>query len=153
TSFGVAYDAWIKQQAAAQQNDQKRVELARIAKEERELRILESFGLRETADAEERLQVLLDHLNDSRNFDHYRFAVWNERAGGANNTVTALALAGFIDPTPVGIVGDRLAVPVRLEHEARLSAFFTDSVADLIAHTVRDERRHILPTAALYAEA
>ncbi|WP_405724444.1 hypothetical protein OG885_00800 [Streptomyces sp. NBC_00028] len=152
-AFTVAYDAWAKAQAEERLRDEKRAELARIAREERQLRVLESYGLRETADAEERLQALLDHLNDERNIDHYRFAVWNERSGGADDAVIALALGGLIDPTPVGIVGDQLAVPVRLEREPRLQAFFTDSVADLIEATVRDERRHILPTAALYAEA
>jgi hypothetical protein len=153
TAFGPAYDAWVTQQAAAAKDAESQAALARIAREEREIRILETYGLRETADAEERLDALLDHLNDPRNIDHYRFAVWNERSGAADDKVIALALAGLVDPTPVGIVGDQLAVPVRLEGEARWSAFFTDSIADLVKHTVRDERRHILPTAALYAEA
>ena len=153
TAFESAYDAWTKQQAAARQGDAKLAELARIAKEERDLRILESFGLRETADAEERLEALLDHLNDTRNRDHYRFAVWNERSGAADDKLTVLALAGLIDPTPVGIVGKQLAVPVRLEREREWAEFFADSIADLVENTARDERRHILPTAALYAEA
>lgn len=153
TAFESAYDAWTKRQIAAHLGDEKRAELARIANEERDLRILESYGLRETADAEERLQALLDHLNDNRNRDHYRFAVWNERSGAADDKLTLLALAGLIDPTPVGIVGNQLAVPVRLEHEKEWADFFAEGTADLVKNTARDERRHILPTAALYAEA
>lgn len=153
SAFSVAYEAWSKVQQEERLKNEKLAELARIAKEERELRILESFGLKETAEAEERLQALLDHLNDSRNIDHYRFAVWNERAGGADDTITSLALAGWIDPIPVGIVGDQLAVPVRFEGNARLAAFFANSVKDLIEHTTVDEKRHILPSSALYVEA
>ncbi len=153
SAFTGAYGAWLAVQAAERDKDAQRKELARIASEERDLRILQSFGLRETADAEERLQALLEHLNDERNQDHYRYAVWNERSGAANDTVMQLALAGLVDPIPVGIVGDHLAVPVRLEHEARWSAFFAESTADLVKSTVRDERRQILPMAALYSEA
>ena len=148
TAFGPVYDAWIAQQAAAEEENPKQAALARITREEREIRILETYGLRETADAEERLDAL-DHLNDPRNRDHYRFAVWNERSGAAGGG----GRLQLVDPTPVGVVGDQLAVPVRLEDEARWSAFFTDSIADLVKNTVRDEQRHILPTAALYAEA
>jgi len=79
--------------------------------------------------------------------------VWNERSGAADDVVTLFAMGGFIDPTPVGIVENQLAVPIRLEHEARWSAFFAENVADLVDHTIRDEQPHILPTAALYAEA
>lgn len=152
-AFSVAYDAWSKVQTAEAQRNERLAELARIAKEERQQRILSTFSLYETATAEERLQALLDHLNDPRNIDHYRFAVWNERAATDDESVMTLALAGFVDPTPVGIVGDQLAVPVRLDKNPQLGAFFTDSIADLVERPIRDERRHILPTAALYAES
>lgn len=152
-SFKVAYDAWTKVRAEEQQRNERLAELARIAKEEREQRILSAFPLYDTAIAEERLQALLDHLNDPRNVDHYRFAVWNERAGAADDNVMMLALAGFVDPTPVGIVGDQLAVPVRLDRDPTLAAFFADSIADLVETPIVDEKRHILTTAALYAEA
>jgi hypothetical protein len=152
-AFRAAYDAWTKAQATERQRNERLTELARLAKEERELRILSSFGLYETAAAEERLEALLDHLNDRRNIDHYRFAVWNERSAAADENVMTLALAGFVDPTPVGIVGDQLAVPVRLGQNQRLAEFFADSIADLIESAIRDEQRHILPTAALYAES
>ena len=153
TAFRVAYDAWSKLQEAERQRNERLAELARIAREEREQSILSSFGLYETAVAEERLQALLDHLNNRRNIDHYRFAVWNERSAAADESVMALALAGFVDPTPVGIVGDQLAVPVRLDREQRLAAFFAASIADLVENALRTDRRHILPTAALYAES
>lgn len=153
SAFTAAYSAWQAKQAAERAKDDKLKELARIAKEERDVRILQTFGLRETADAEERLDALLDHLNDPRNKDHYRYAVWNERSGAANDRLMLLALAGVIDPTPVGVVGDYLAVPVRLAHEQRWSDFFAESIVDLVKNTVRDEKRHILPTAAMYAEA
>jgi len=152
-AFSAAYKVWLDLQAAERDKDAKRKELDRIAKEERDLRITQTYGLRETADAEERLEALLAHLNDGPNLDHYRFAVWNERSGAADDVVTLFAMGGFIDPTPVGIVENQLAVPIRLEHEARWSAFFAENVADLVDHTIRDEQPHILPTAALYAEA
>jgi radical SAM protein with 4Fe4S-binding SPASM domain len=152
-NFGPAYDAWIQRQAADAKDAANRAELARIANEERSLRVLEAFGLRESADAQERLDALLNHLNDPRNIDHYRFAVWNERSGSTDDQILALALAGLVDPTAVGVVGDQLAVPIRIEDEARWAAFFADSIADLVDHTTVDQQRHILPTAALYAEA
>jgi hypothetical protein len=117
------------------------------------MRILESFGLRDTANAQERLAALLDHLNDRKNLDHYRFAVWKERSGAADDRVTALALAGVIEATPVGIVGDQLAVPIRLEDKPKWRELFEESVEDLTKSTTKDVRRHILPTAALYSEA
>jgi hypothetical protein len=153
TMFTGAFSEWIKEQEANRAADQQRRELARIAKEERNLRILEAFGLRDSATAQERLAALLDHLNDAKNLDHYRFAVWNERSGLADDKVTNLALAGIIEATPVGIVGDQLAVPIRLEDKPKWKKLFEDSVQDLTKTTTKDVRRHILPTAALYSEA
>ena len=153
TEFSGAYSEWVKEQEANRAADQRLRELARIAKEERNLRILESFGLRETAVAQERLAALLDHLNDPKNLDHYRFAIWSERSGAADDRVTALALWGVIEATPVGIVGDQLAVPIRLDDKPKWRKLFEESVQDLTGSTTKDVRRHILPTAALYSEA
>ena len=153
TAFSGAYSEWLKEQEANRAANERLQELARIAKEERNLRILESFGLRETAVAQERLAALLEHLNDPKNLDHYRFAVWNERSGAADDRVTALALAGVIEATPVGIVGDQLAVPIRLDDKPKWKEVFDESVQDLTKSTTKDVRRYILPTAALYSEA
>lgn len=153
TAFSGAYSEWVKEQEANRAGDERLRELARIAKEERNMRILESFGLRDTANAQERLAALIDHLNDPKNLDHYRFAVWNERSGAADDRVTALALAGVIEATPVGIVGDQLAVPIRLEDKPKWRKLFEESVEDLTKSTTKDLRRYILPTAALYSEA
>ncbi len=153
TGFATHHDTWAKNREAARQADEKKAELARIAKEEREARVLEAFGLRETADAQERLEALLDHLNESRNLDHYRFAVWNERAGSADDAVMGMALGGWVDPTPVGIVGDRLAVPVRLREGSRFADFVARSLDDLRPQLQSEVQRHILPTAALHSEA
>ena len=153
TVFSGAYSEWLKEQEANRAADERQRELARIAKEERNLRILESFGLRESATAQERLSALIDHLNDPKNLDHYRFAVWNERSGAADDQVTALAMAGVIEAAPVGIVGDQLAVPIRLEDKPKWKKLFEESVQDLTKSTTKDVRRHILPTAALYSEA
>ena len=153
TVFSGAYSEWLKEQEANRAANERERELARIAKEERNLRILESFGLRETAVAQERLAALLDHLNDPKNLDHYRFAVWNERSGTDDDQVTAYAMAGIIEAAPVGIVGDQLAVPIRLEDKPKWKKLFEESVQDLTKTTTKDVRRHILPTAALYSEA
>ena len=102
------YTAWQAYLAAQLERDEKLAELERIAKEERSLRVLDAFPLRSTAEAEERLEALLDHLNDPRNIDHYRFAVWNERAGSTDPQLLALALAGVTEGAPVGVVGDDL---------------------------------------------
>lgn len=152
-AFASHYDTWAKNREAARQADDKKAELARIAKEEREARVLEAFGLRETADAQERLQALLDHLNDDRNLDHYRFAVWNERAGSTDDAVMGMALQGLVDPTPVGIVGDRLAVPVRPQADSVLAGFVERTLADLRPQLQAQVQRHLLPTAALHCEA
>lgn len=152
-AFSGHYDGWAQAQAAARQADEKKAELARIAKEEREVRILETFGLRETAEASERLEALLDHLNQRRNLDHYRFAVWNERSGSSDETIMSMALAGIIDPTPVGIVGETLAVPVRLTPGTPLAELAAQCLAGFQEATPVDTRRHILPTSALHCEA
>ncbi len=153
SAFSAAYGAWLAVKVAERAKDAQAKEMDRIAAEERSIRILESYGLRETADAQEQLDLLLAHLNDKRNTDHYTFAVWNERAGGANDVVTLLALAGFIDPTPVGVVGDALAVEIRLDREPGWGEFFHTSMADLLERVIPDVKHHILPTAALFAEA
>jgi hypothetical protein len=150
--FSGAYSEWLKEQEANKAANDRERELARIAREERNLRILESFGLRESAVAQERLDALLNHLNDEKNIDHYRFAVWNERSGADDPVLNNLAMAGVIEGAPVGIVGDQLAVPIRLEDHPKWRKLFADSVQDLSPAT-KDVHRHILPTAALYSEA
>jgi hypothetical protein len=147
------YAAWQAYLAEQRANEEERAELERIADEERAPTVLDAFPLRATADAEERLEALLDHLNHERNVDHYRFAVWNERAGSTDPQLLALALAGFTEGAPVGVVGDELAVPVRIPPGSALEAFFKASIEDLIAMSPRDDDDHILPTAALFAEA
>jgi hypothetical protein len=152
TVFSAAYSEWVAEQEANKAADERQRELARIAREERNLRILESFGLKESTVAEEREEALLNHLNDPKNLDHYRFAVWNERSGADDPVLTNLAMAGVTEGAPVGIVGDKLAVPIRLANHPKWRKLFQDSVQDLPTAT-KDVRRHILPTAALYSEA
>jgi hypothetical protein len=152
TVFSGAYSEWLAEQEANKAADERERELARIAREERNLRILESFGLKESAVAQEREEALLNHLNDQKNIDHYRFAVWNERSGADDPVLNNLAFAGVIEGAPVGIVGDQLAVPIRLENHPKWRKLFQDSVQDLAVAT-KDVHRHILPTAALYSEA
>lgn len=147
------YTAWQKRLAEERERDEARAELERIAAEERALRVLDAFPLRATADAGERLDALIDHLNDPRNIDHYRFAVWNERAGSTDPALLYLALAGITEGAPVGAVGDFLAVPLRAPDGSVLEAFLNESIEDLVEMSPRDEDEHILPTAALYAEA
>jgi hypothetical protein len=152
TVFSGAYSEWLKEQEANKTANERERELARIATEERNLRILESFGLRESAVAQERFEALRAHLNDAKNIDHYRFAVWNERSGVDDPVLNNLAMAGVTEGAPVGIVGDQLAVPIRLEDHPKWRKLFADSVKDLPTAT-KDVHRHILPTAALYSEA
>jgi len=151
--FRGAYAAWQAWLEEEMEKDEKLAALRRIEKQERDLRVLEAYPLRATADAQERLGALLAHLNDPRNRDHYRFAVWNERSGATDSTLMSLALSGLVDPNPVGMVGDQLAVPLKLQPGTKLHLFFTDSMADLAANPPRDVQDHILPTPALYADA
>jgi hypothetical protein len=81
--------------------------------------------------------------------DHYRFAVWNERAGSTDPQLLALALAGVTEGAPVGFVGDELVVPLRIPDGSVLESFFDESIEDLIALSPSDDDDHILPTAAL----
>lgn len=147
------YAAWQVRQAELRQFDEARAELERIAAEERALRVLDAFPLRTTADHKERLDALIAHLNDPRNIDHYRFAVWNERAGSADPQLLALAMAGLTEGAPVGSVDDYLAVPLRISTGSALEDFFEQSIATLVKMSPLDIDAHILPTAALYAEA
>lgn len=147
------YAAWQARQAELRQLDEARAELDRIAAEERALRVLDAFPLRTTADHQERLDALIAHLNDPRNIDHYRFAVWNERAGSADPQLLALAMAGLTEGSPVGSVDDYLAVPLRIPAGSSLATFFDQSIATLVKMSPLDVDEHILPTAALYAEA
>ncbi len=147
------YTAWQARQTEQRQVDEAHAELERIAAEERALRVLDAFPLRTTADNQERLDALLRHLNDPRNIDHYRFAVWNERAGSADPQLLALAMAGLTEGSPVGSVDDYLAVPLRIPVGSALETFFAQSTAALVKMSPLDVDEHILPTAALYAEA
>ncbi len=147
------YAAWQARLAELRQLDEARAELDRIAAEERALRVLDAFPLRTTADHQERLDALVAHLNDPRNVDHYRFAVWNERAGSADPKLLALAMAGITEGAPVGAVNDYLAVPLRIGPDSTLEQFFEQSIAALVKMSPLDVDEHILPTAALYAEA
>lgn len=149
SAFGT-WKAWLAEEAL---KDEKLAALRRIEKQERELRVLEAFPLRATAEAQERLETLLAHLNHPRNRDHYRFAVWNERSGATDSTLMRLALAGLIDPNPVGLVSDHLAVPLKLKPGSKFRQFFDDSMEDLIKNPPHDTQDNILPTPALYAEA
>ncbi|QIM19946.1 hypothetical protein G7075_00380 [Phycicoccus sp. HDW14] len=152
-SVRTTYATWQARQAELRQLDEARAELERIQAEERALRVLDAFPLRTTADHQERLDALVAHLNDPRNIDHYRFAVWNERAGSADPQLLALAMAGLTEGAPVGSVDDYLAVPLRIPVGSTLESFFTTSVAALKKMSPVDVDEHILPTAALYAEA
>ncbi len=147
------YAAWQARQAELRALDEARAELDRIAAEERALRVLDAFPLRTTADHQERLDALVSHLNDPRTIDHYRFAVWNERAGSADPQLLALAMAGLTEGAPVGSVDDYLAVPLRIEAGSALEEFFDSSVGRLVEMSPLDVDTQILPTAALYAEA
>jgi hypothetical protein len=147
------YTTWQGALAERRQQQEKLAELERIAKEERSVAVLNAFPLRASAEAEERLEALLDHLNDERNIDHYRFAVWNERAGSTDPKLLALALAGLTEGAPVGVVGDNLAVPVKIPPGTALESFFAESIKDVTAMSPSDTDHHILPSAALYAEA
>ena len=151
--FRGAYSAWQAWRAEQIAKDEKLAAIRRIEKQERDLRVLEAFPLRETAYAGERLQALLAHVNDPRNRDHYRFAIWNERSGATDSTLMSLALAGILDPNPVGMVGDQLAVPVKLVPGTKLHQFFHETMADLLVSPPQDHDDYILPTSALYAEA
>jgi hypothetical protein len=115
--------------------------------------VLDAFPLRSTADHQERLDALIAHLNDPRNIDHYRFAVWNERAGSADPQLLALAMAGLTEGAPVGSVDDYLAVPLRIPVGSTLEQFFDQSIATLVKMSPLDVDAHILPTSALFAEA
>jgi len=152
-AFRGAYVAWQAYLQEQIEKDEKLAALRRIEKQERDLRVLEAYPLRATADAGERLDALLAHLNDPRNRDHYRFAVWNERSGADDATLMSLALAGLIDPTPVGMVGDQLAVPLKLAPGSKLEKFFNESISDLLNNPQHDRKDYILPTPALYADA
>lgn len=151
-AFIAANEAWLQKQAGDAAKNSKLVELARIERMERGVRLLETFGLEASSDAAERLDALLNHLNDSSNLDHYRFAVWNERGAGSDPFVQTLAMAGYIDPTPVGIVGEALAVPVRLDYNSQLRGFFDRSVSGLANQAPSDDKHYILPTGSLMAE-
>jgi hypothetical protein len=152
-TFRGAYDTWKKFLQEQKEKDEKAAAQEKIDRAEREARILENFPLRETADAAERLDALIAHLNDPRNVDHYRFAIWNERSGATDDTLISLALAGLIDPTPVGMVGDLLAVPIVLAPGSKAATFFADSIVDLVEQFERTDEEHILPTPALFAES
>jgi hypothetical protein len=153
SSFSSAYATWTAWLATEAEKDEKLAALRRIEKQERDLRVLEAFPLRATAEAQERLEALLAHLNDPRNRDHYRFAVWNERSGATDSTLMTLALAGLVEPNPVGLVGDLLAVPLKLPAGSKFKRFFDDSLEDLLKNPPHETQDHILPTPALYAEA
>lgn len=153
SGFVAHHDNWLQEQQAARDKDEKLAELDRIAREERQARILEAFGLRETVEAQERVAALLGHLNNPRNIDHYKFAVWNERAGSMDHRLIGLASSGLVEPTPLGIVGGHLALPVRMDADSPLHAVALASLAGIADEIRSDDRSHVLPTASMHCEA
>jgi hypothetical protein len=153
--FGKVYPEWVKELAADDAAKQAAAEQVRTDRKERAARVLAAFGLREIVDKQERLDALLGHLNDDANIDHYRFAIASERKNlfAANEDALKLVAAGVLEALPVGSLGDRFAVPVRLPAGSRFETTF-NAIRDALANWVSpDEREHILPTAALYSEA
>lgn len=151
-SFSTYYEAWDKEQTADEAARKEAAEQARTDRQERMGRILSAFGLRETAEARERLDALLQHLQ--QNFDHYRFAIANERpALFANADTMPLVTHGILGATPIGCVNDRFAVPVHPAPGSQLATTLATIKEALLRQVLPDVREHILPTAALYSEA
>lgn len=153
--FAKVYPDWVKELAADDAAKQAAAEQVRTDRKERAARVLAAFGLREIVDKQERLDALLSHLNDDANLDHYRFAIASERKNlfAASEDALRLVAAGVLEALPVGSLGDRFAVPVRLPAGSRFETTF-NAIRDALAQWVTpDEREHILPTAALYSEA
>lgn len=150
------YDAWQTDEAADEDAQKQALLELREDRKERAARLLSAFGLRETAEAAERLDALLQHLNDGANGDHYRFAIASQRKTLFAGSTQELQLVaqGVLEGAAVASVGHRFAVPVRLSAG---SPFF-DKLAQVRSAlagggVVPDSREHILPTAALYCEA
>jgi hypothetical protein len=153
--FSGPYQTWQAQVAATTAANANAAELARVAEQERQERILQAYGLRELADAQERLDALLTHMMDKKNVDHYRFAIANERNDTLDSDSMRLALMGICDPVPIGTVDNKLALKVRLDYPpfVSLQQFFNDAVVDIIDDPPNTTQENILPTPALYAEA
>ena len=150
------YDVW-QADVAADETAQKQALLElREDRKERSARLLSAFGLRETAEASERLDALLLHLNEPANVDHYRFAIASQRKTLFSGDADELQLVthGVLEGAAIASVGDRFAVPVRLPAGSTFLASLEQIRSALAGDGVPpDMREHILPTAALYCEA
>lgn len=150
------YDAWQAEENADEAAQKQALLELREDRKERAARLLAAFGLRETAEASERLDALLLHLNDPANLDHYRFAIASQRKTlfAANADELQLVTHGVLEGAAIASVGDRFAVPVRLPAGMSFSSALEKIRSALAGDGAPpDMREHILPTAALYCEA
>jgi hypothetical protein len=149
------YQAWDKEQTADEAARQAAAAQVRTDRQERAARVLSAFGLREVVENQERLDALLGHLNEPANRDHYHFAIASERKMlfAASEDALRLVTAGVLEALPVGSLGGRFAVPVRLPAGTAFQAGFEAVRQALARQVLPDAREHVLPTAALYSEA
>lgn len=152
-AYAAAYAAWQAAVKAAAGDTERDREIKRINDEDRARRMFDLYPPKDVADAQERLSALLFHLNDQRNIDHYRFAVWAERGTLYDAQLLAWAQLGIIEPRVVGLVGENVAVPVNTTNRPLAAKRVADLLAAIPAEQRNVTKKNILPTGAVYAEA
>lgn len=154
-AFGDYYTKWDADLTADDEARKAAAERSLEDKKERASRILSAFGLQQTAEAQERLDALIQHLRDPANADHYHFAIASERKTlfAQDDDEIGLVAKGILDPYPVGSIGGRFAVPVHLPAGSVLQEALDQVRNALAAQVTEDLAEHILPTAALFSEA
>jgi hypothetical protein len=110
-----------------------------------------SFDTRALAEASEHEAALLAHLSEHASY--YRYALWQVLTPSAQMSyIGSLVPLGLIEPRTIGVVGDRLAVPVIHEYEPKLKIFLEGVLTGLgeikpLTDTI------ILPTPAVTMES
>lgn len=86
-----------------------------------------AFPLRDLADAKERFDILQKHLSDNETY--YRYAVFTSLPVSEQLRQLAVAATpGWLEPRVIGMVGDKLALPVNIKAIRGFEDFFNDLI-------------------------
>jgi hypothetical protein len=131
--------------ATQEQKAQDRMDVVRFA-----------FPIRDVADALEREEALLKHLN--AHADYYRFTLFqslppaeqlSQLAGGAMGSLPP----GIFQPRVVSWLGDHLAIPLNIDVDEGLREFLKELISDVGSQTTGLTKTVSLPTSGMSVES
>jgi hypothetical protein len=149
SQFVAAYDEF----ASSQAEQQEAAAVQATRGDEATDAVRSAYGVAAISEALEREEALLTHLR--LNGGYYRAVLWKALTPAAQMTfLRPLIPLGITEPRAVGLVGERLAFPIRLDAVAGARSFLQQLIEDNegLDTTPRTETV-TLPTPAVTAEA